>query len=355
MLTAAAVKAKAVEVGFDLCGIAPAVRHPRLARLRSWIDEGRAGDMHYLRASLDERSDPAVMLPTARSVISLGSVYNTAAPSVSDTPPDRAIIARYAQGADYHDVLPRRVRALLQWMVAVGGPGLEALSCVDNGPVQERVFAEQAGLGWIGKNTCVIHPKLGSWFVLAAIVTNADFETDTPAFDQCGSCTRCLDACPTGAIVEPWTVDATRCLSYLNIETRATISEDLRPFVHTRVFGCDICQEVCPWNRRAAVSADPAWQPRAALQAPTLVDLCLRTDAEWSVLMKGSALRRAGVRRIRRTLALAASHLAPDTASRVLAVMAEEPSAAHPDVAEALAWSQARVQAASVSDPGTHP
>ena len=353
MLTAAAVKAKAVELGFDLCGIAPAVKHPRLARLAAWIDEGRAGDMHYLRDSLDERSDPGVMLPTARSVISLGALYNTSAPAASDVSPDRAVIARYAQGDDYHDVLPRRVRALLQWMADVAGPGLEALSCVDNGPVQERVFAEQAGLGWIGKNTCVIHPKLGSWFVLAAIVTNADFETDTPAFDQCGSCTRCLDACPTGAIVEPWTVDATRCLSYLNIETRTMVAEELRPFLHTRVFGCDICQEVCPWNRRAPVSADPVWQSRPALESSTLVDLCLRTDTEWSAVLKGSALRRAGVRRIRRTLALAASHLPHDAAARVLAAMAHEPSAAHPDVAEALAWSRAQVQASTLSDPGT--
>jgi epoxyqueuosine reductase len=355
MLTASAVKAKAVEVGFDLCGIAPAVKHPRLARLATWIAEGRAGDMHYLRDSLDERSDPAAMLPTARSVISLGTLYNTAAAAAYETSPGGALIARYAQGDDYHDVLSGRVRALLQWMADTAGPGLEALSCVDNGPVQERVFAEQAGLGWIGKNTCVIHPKLGSWFVLAAIVTNADLETDTPAFDQCGSCTRCLDACPTEAIVEPWVVDATRCLSYLNIETRTMISEGLRPFLHSRVFGCDICQEVCPWNRRAPVSADPAWQPRPALQAPTLIDLCLRTDAEWSALLKGSALRRAGVRRIRRTLALAASHLPPDTAARALAQMALEPSATHPDVAEALAWSHARVKASSTSEPGSQP
>ncbi len=354
MLTAAGVKAKAVEVGFDLCGIAPAAKHPRLARLASWIDEGRAGDMHYLRDSLDERSDPAVMLPTARSVISLGCVYNTSPPAAFDMSPGRAAIARYAQGDDYHDVLPRRVRALLQWMADTAGPGLEALSCVDNGPVQERVFAEQAGRGWIGKNTCVIHPKVGSWIVLAAIVTNADFETDTPAFDQCGSCTRCLDACPTGAIVEPWTVDATRCLSYLNIETRTMVAEDLRPFLHTRVFGCDICQEVCPWNRRAPVSDDPAWQPRPALQSPTLLDLCLRTDAEWSAALKGSALRRAGVRRIRRTLALAASHLPPDAAARVLAAMAGQPSAAHPDVAEAIEWSQTRVQTSPVAEPETH-
>jgi epoxyqueuosine reductase len=353
MLTAAAVKAKAVEVGFDLCGIAPAEKHPRLARLASWIDEGRAGDMHYLRDSLEERADPAVMLPTARSVISLGCVYNTSAPASTGTPPGRAAIARYALGDDYHDVLPPRVRELLRWMVDTAGPGLEALSCVDNGPVQERVFAEQAGLGWIGKNTCVINPRLGSWIVLAAIVTNARLDADIPAFDQCGSCTRCLDACPTGAIVEPWTVDATRCLSYLNIEARTMVAEDLRPFLHTQVFGCDICQDVCPWNRRAPTSDDPAWQARSALRSPALVDLCLRTDAEWSVVLKGSALRRAGVRRLRRTLALAASHLPADVAVRALSVMAGQPSALHPDVAEAIDWSRARIEASASADPGS--
>jgi epoxyqueuosine reductase len=346
MLTAPAVKAKAVEVGFDLCGIAPAIAHPKLSRLSTWIAEGRAGDMQYLSDSLGERSDVTVMLPTARSVISLGCVYNTTAPYSTATPPGHAAIARYAWGDDYHHVLQQRVRALLVWMADTAGPGLEALSCVDNGPVQERVFAEQAGIGWIGKNTCVINPKLGSWFFLAAIVTNADLPPDVPAFDQCGACTRCLEACPTAAIIEPYTVDATKCLSYLTIESRSTVDEPLRPFVHTQVFGCDICQDVCPWNRRAAVSDDPAWQPRPGLKSPTLLDLCLRSDVEWSATIKGSAMKRAGVRRLRRSLALAASHLPAPDATRVLTSMAGEPSAAHPDVADAIAWARDQVNAA---------
>ena len=350
MLTAAAVKAKAREVGFDLCGVAAAVQHPKLARLATWIDEGRAGDMQYLRESLDERSDVTLMLPTARSVISLGCIYNTDAPHSIDTTEGWAAIARYAWGDDYHDVLKVRVRALLQWMADTAGPGLEALSCVDNGPVQERVFAEAAGLGWIGKNTCVINPRLGSWFFLSAIVTNASLEPDGPAFDQCGSCTRCIEACPTGAIVEPYTVDATRCLSYLTIESRAAVPEPLRPFVQAQIFGCDICQDVCPWNRRAAVSDDPAWRARTGLQSPSLVALCLMTDAEWSLQLKGSAMRRAGVRRIRRSLALAAAHLSPEDAARVLEAMAAQPSAVHPDVNDAIAWARAR-QADSVHRP----
>ncbi len=336
-LSSATLKAQALALGFDLCGVAPAVSHPKLARLASWIDEGRAGDMHYLADSLDERTDVTVMLPTAKSVISLACVYNTEPPG---TPTGQPAIARYARGDDYHDVLVGRARQLLQWMSDTHGPGLEALSSVDSGPVQERVFAEQAGLGWIGKNTCLINPKIGSWIFLAAIVTNAELEPDVPAFDQCGTCTRCLDACPTGAIVEPYTVDATTCLSYLTIESRAMVDESMRPFVQTQVFGCDICQEVCPWNRRAAVSDDPAWQPRPGLVTSSLLDLCLRSDAEWSVALKGSAMRRAGVRRVRRTLALAAAHLSPRDAARALAALASQPSAAHADVAEALAWSR---------------
>jgi epoxyqueuosine reductase len=345
-LTAVAIKAKALELGFDLCGISEAVAHPKLARLAQWIADGRAGEMGYLADSLDERLDPRVFLPTARSVISLAVVYNSAAaPASTSTATDesgRASIARYARGDDYHDVLRARMRALVQWMADTHGPGLEALTCVDDGPVQERVFAEQAGLGWIGKNTCVINPTLGSWLFLAEIVTNAELDCDRPAVDQCGSCTRCLDACPTGAIVEPYLVDATRCLSYLTIEQRGGIDPSLRPAVDEQIYGCDICQDVCPWNRRAATSDDEAWRPRDALSSPTLIDLCVMTDEAWRPLLKGSAMRRAGLRRIRRSLAYAAVHLEPDDAATALDVMSAQPSAQFPEVADAIAWARGR-------------
>jgi epoxyqueuosine reductase len=349
-LTSDAVKSKARELGFDLCGIAPAARHPRLTRLASWLDEGRAGDMHYLRDTLDERADVTVMLPTARSVIALACVYNS--PGRSPVHSDSVSIARYACGDDYHDVLRPRLRALLQWMADEAGPGLEALSGVDDGPVQERVFAEQAGLGWIGKNTCLINPDLGSWTFLATIVTNAELVPDAPVADACGSCTRCLDACPTGAIVEPYTVDARRCLSYLTIESRVPVPSDLRPFIRQQVYGCDICQDVCPWNRRAAVSDDPAWQPRPELDAPRLIDLCVMTDGDWSRVLKGSAMRRAGVRRIRRSLAHAAAYLQPADAARALDAMAAQPSAAHADVADAIESSRAASGTRNAGDPG---
>lgn len=311
-ISTASLKQRATEVGFDLCGISLAVRHPKLGRLETWLAEGRAGDMGYLAESLDERSDPAAFLPTARSVISLAVVYNTNHPYSTEATAGtgRVAVSRYAWGDDYHDVLRPRLRALLTWMAEAAGPGLEALTCVDDGPVQERVFAEQGGLGWIGKNTCLINSRLGSWVFLAAIVTNADLDADAPVHDQCGTCTRCLDACPTAAIVEPYTVDATRCLSYLTIEQRTDVDEALRPSIRQQVYGCDICQDVCPWNRRAAISNDPAWQPREGLLFPRLIDLCRMTDEEWGPVLKGSAMRRAGRKRLKRSLAYAEANAA---------------------------------------------
>jgi epoxyqueuosine reductase len=340
-LTAASVKARAREIGFDLCGIAAAERHPRLARLSSWIDRGYAGEMTYLARSRDERLDPRRVLPTARSVVSVACLYNTAQPySTAVAEPGRAVIARYAWGEDYHDVIRARLTALVTWMNDAAGGGIEAFSCVDNGPVQERVFAEQAGLGWIGKNTCLINPALGSWLFLAEVLTSAELEPDRAGVDQCGTCTRCLDACPTGAIVEPYVVDATRCVSYLTIETRGSVDEPLRPAMSREIVGCDICQDVCPWNRRSVASADPAWQPRETVRFPSLLDLCRRSDEDWRRDLKGSALRRAGLRRIRRTLAYAAAQLPPPDADAALSALASHPSAGDEIVADAIVWAR---------------
>lgn len=337
MLSRDQIITRAREIGFDLCGIARAERHPRLARLAEWIANGRAGTMTWLAESLDERLDPRRVLPTAKSVISVGVIYNTAQ-AQSDRPDDAVTIARYARGDDYHDVVQSRLRVLLQWMADLHGPGLEAFSCVDAGPIQERVFAEAAGLGWIGKNTCVINPELGSWLFLGEILTNLDLEPDRPAVDQCGTCTRCLDACPTGAIVEPYQVDATRCLSYLTIEVKGDVDEPLRSAIRSEVYGCDICQEVCPWNRRAAVSDDAAWQPREPLEAPSLLSLCRMTDEAWRELLRGSAMRRAGLRGIRRSLAYAARHLPPDARAEALESLRTNSSITFSEVAGAVEW-----------------
>jgi len=339
MLTAGSIKAKAAELRFDLCGIARAERYPRLARLTDWIDRGYAGDMAYLSASAHERLDPASVLPGVRSVICVALVYNTSQPySTSLQPGDRAAIARYAWGDDYHDVLRARIRPFVRWMADMAGPGFEAFSCVDAGPVQERVFAEQAGLGWIGKNTCLINAALGSWICLGEVLTNAELEPDAPGVDHCGTCTRCLDACPTGAFVEPYQLDATRCLSYLTIESRGSVEPALREAIGAHVFGCDICQDVCPWNRRAATTADAVWQPREGLAFPRLLDLCLLTDDAWRALLRESAMRRAGLRRIRRSLAYATAHLPPADRTQALEALASHPSGGDADVAEAIAW-----------------
>lgn len=333
------LKARARELGFDLCGVASAERHPRLAKLADWLARGRAGDMHYLSESLDERLDPARVLPGVRSVISVACLYNTAEPSsqpVND--PARAFVSRYCWGDDYHEVMRVRLRLLLEWLSAEVGPGLEALSCVDSGPVQERAFAEQAGLGWIGKNTLLINRSLGSFLFLGEILTNLELQADRPGFDQCGTCTRCIEACPTNAIVAPYEVDATRCLPYLTIETRSPVAANLRIAIDRQVIGCDICQDVCPWNRKAPRSEDPAWQPRPPLASPKLIDLCRLSDEAWRALLKGSAMRRAGLRRIRRSLAYAAAHLTSEDRRDALTALESHTSCQAPDVQDAIAW-----------------
>jgi epoxyqueuosine reductase len=342
VLTREGVIARARACGFDLCGVARAERHPKLARLAEWIAQGRAGGMTYLSASLAERLDPLRALPTARSVVSVGVVYYSGAPDAASTPPaDPVTVSRYAWGDDYHDVLRARLTQLLTWMADQAGPGFEAFSCVDAGPVQERVFAEQAGLGWIGKNTCLINPHLGSWLFLGEILCNADLEPDAPGVDQCGTCTRCLDACPTRAFVAPYELDATRCLSYLTIEARGDLDDASRRVIDQQVYGCDICQDVCPWNRKAAVSGDPAWTARAPLAAPSLLVLCRLTDDAWRALLRGSAMRRAGLRRIRRSLAYAAAHAPAPRRQEALAALSAHPSSTFPEVARAIAWAAA--------------
>ena len=335
MLTREATLEQARALGFDLCGIASAERHPKLSRLSEWIAAGRAGEMTYLADSADERSDPARVLHSARSVVSLGVVYNTREPAA-------AAVSRYAWGDDYHDVVRSRLTPLVRWMAEAAGKGFEAFSCVDSGPIQERVFAEQAGLGWIGKNTCLINPDLGSWLFLAEVLINVELEPDRPGVDQCGTCTRCLDACPTGALVQPYELDATRCISYLTIETRGELPVEWREATAGRVFGCDICQDVCPWNRRAAEADDVAWRPREALRAPSLIDLCRLSDEAWRDVIRGSALRRAGLRRIRRSLAYAAATLGPADRTQALDALAGCASADSPEVSDAIAWARTR-------------
>jgi epoxyqueuosine reductase len=305
VLSARTIKERARILGFDLCGIAATERYPELGFLEEWLDRGYAADMAWLPRSAEKRADVRNVLPGARSVIVTGTLYNTRRPYSSELPPETARISRYAWGDDYHDVLKRRLDALLEWMRSVSPEPFEARAYVDTGPVQERVYAQYAGLGWIGKNTCLINPEIGSWLFLAEIVCTLGLEPDVQGLEQCGSCTRCLEACPTGALVEPGVLDSNRCISYLTIEARGPLPVEHLEAIGTHVYGCDVCQEVCPYNRPAPASQDPHWQPRAGLDLPRLADLAARSDDELLVLLRRSPMKRPKIEGLRRNLTVA--------------------------------------------------
>jgi epoxyqueuosine reductase len=309
-LTASAVKARASALGFDWCGIAPAAAHAELRFFREWLDRGYAGEMAYLHRTAERRADVRNVVPSARTVIVTATVYNTDRPySTECADPGRAHIARYAWGGDYHDVIGARLVSLLAWMREQSPEPFDARAYVDTGPVQERVYAQYAGVGWIGKNTCVINPELGSWVFLAAIICSLPLDVDAPSLDQCGTCTLCLEACPTEALVAPGVLDSARCISYLTIELRGDIPEEHRTAVGSHVYGCDICQEVCPWNAVAPQSADPAWQPRAAWDRVDLLTLSSRSDDELAAALRGSPMRRTKVPGLRRNVAVALANV----------------------------------------------
>ncbi|MBI4876359.1 MAG: tRNA epoxyqueuosine(34) reductase QueG, partial [Acidobacteria bacterium] len=248
------------ECGFELAGIAAAGPVPESAHYHAWVARNMAGGMRFLtghRAAL--RDDARLLLPSARSVISVGKLYNTG-PS-----PDG--VSRHARGRDYHAVVRAGLEKLAARLREESGP-FEYKACVDTAPLLERALARRAGLGWLGKNTCLINQPLGSWFVLGELITSLDLAPGEPPPDRCGTCTRCIEACPTQALVQMdgrWVVDARRCIAYLTIEHRSPIPEELQPFLAAGAYGCDLCQEVCPWNRRAPVTEDPAFAP---LDAP---------------------------------------------------------------------------------------
>jgi epoxyqueuosine reductase len=263
-------------LGCDLCGVAPAADFPELSRLSEWLARGYAGEMRYLHDR--RRRSPASVLPGAKSLIVCALNYNTdfplsieagarqAAPLRVDNSA-RGWVSRYAWGDDYHDVLGEKLDALISAMRREFAEPFDARAYVDTGPVVERVAAKHAGLGWLAKNTCLINEQLGSWLFLGVILTTLELAPslapeESPAPDLCGQCTLCIDACPTGALVEPYVLDARRCISYLTIELRGPISEEFHAAIGRNVFGCDICQDVCPWNRKAPDTREPRFQPR---------------------------------------------------------------------------------------------
>jgi epoxyqueuosine reductase len=282
MPSAAQIKAKAIELGFDLCGIARA--HPvNPAALDKWFANGWHASLQYVRDRRDERLDPGKVLPNARSVISLAASYG---PLPGDPEPrgGELVIARYARGRDYHNVILKPARKLAQWL---RDAGVKVYCEVDTGAVLEKYWAQEAGLGWIGKNGCLIHQKFGSWLLLGALVVDLELPADAPHEDRCGDCALCIPACPTDAIPEPRFVDARRCIAFHTIEHRGEIPREIASRAGLRGFGCDICQEVCPWNRRAL--------PGTLVQLrATRASIPAQQILEGNLELQGTPLARAG-------------------------------------------------------------
>jgi epoxyqueuosine reductase len=301
---AARAKTLARETGFDLVGLARADSPPELAFFADWVARGRAGEMAYLTSQVAKRSDLRTAFPWARSVLCVGLQYDTPAPYSTEAPAGRGWIARYAWGEDYHDVLEAMLDRLVARLRAEAGP-FEARTYVDTGPIVERAFAAAAGLGAWGKNTCLLHPEHGSWFFLGEAVTDLDLPADAPRSDMCGSCTACLDACPTNAFPEPFVLDATRCISYLTIEVKEAIPGERRAGVGRHVFGCDICQDVCPWNRKRRHRAVAAFEARPGLVAPDLAELAGLGPEAFRERFRKSPVKRAKRRGLLRNVAVA--------------------------------------------------
>jgi epoxyqueuosine reductase len=294
------VKAKALELGFDRVAIGPADPPERGAAFEAWLDSGYAGTMEYLVRGREKRLDPGKLLPGARSVIAVAlNYYQGAVPDEESWAP----IARYAWGRDYHDVMTPRLESLLASLKEAAGPNVSGRVYVDTGPVLERDLAARAGLGWIGKNSMLLHPELGSWFFIGIILTTAELDVGEPLPDRCGRCTACLDVCPTHAFVAPYVLDATRCISYLTIEHKGPIPDDLKPQMGEWVFGCDLCQSVCPWNRKTPLTREPALIPDGRF--PPLESLLGLSEAEFSEQFRGSPLMRPKWRGIMRNAEVA--------------------------------------------------
>jgi len=341
---AARVKQAAHEAGFELAGIAPVRDFAELNHFPHWIEAGHAGEMKYLEARDDagqlKRSSLRSTAPWARSVMVCAINYNTAHPystQVADS--ERGWISRYAWSReDYHDAVMRRLRAVESWLrnQAEGeSAALQTRCYVDTGPLVERVYAKYAGVGWIGKNTCILNQKLGSWLFLGVILTSLELEPDLPAPDRCGSCTRCIDACPTAAFIAPYQLDSNKCIAYLTIEKRGAIPEEMREGMGRQVFGCDICQDVCPWNRKAPVTNAEEFQAREGLVNPALEWLAEMSAEEFREKFRGSPIRRAKRSGLRRNAAIAMGNSGNRKFLPVLGKLVTDEDAI---VAESAAW-----------------
>jgi epoxyqueuosine reductase len=302
------VREKAKSLGFQLVGVAPLGPFPESMFYPEWLKRGYAGEMRYLERQTPSRMRLESLLPGAKSVVVCAMNYNTDFP-LTHFDRLRAWISRYAWGSDYHEYVSAKLKALGAWMED-NGLG-RTRTYVDTGPVPERVLAKYAGIGWFGRNTCIINEKVGSWLFLGCILSEAKLDYDNPAPDRCGTCTRCIDACPTDAIVAPYVLDSRKCISYLTIELRGDIPESQRSGVGHHLFGCDICQDVCPWNRKAAKSDVTQFQPSPDLYWPELDRLLDLDEAGWRSLIRGTALKRAKVVGLIRNLLVVAGNSGP--------------------------------------------
>ena len=299
MPSKAEIKDKARALGFDLAGVSPIGPFPEADFYPKWLDSGYAGQMDYLHRQKPARLHPDSILAGAKSVIVCAMNYNTAMPSTSFDRL-RVWVSRYAWGEDYHDVLQKKLQQLAEWIEQTSPSRTKAY--VDTGPLLERVYAKYAGVGFFGKNTCIINQQTGSWLFLGCILTNLDVEYDTPAPDRCGTCTRCIDACPTQAIVAPYVLDSRKCIAYSTIELRGEIPEGDRAGIGHHLFGCDICQDVCPWNRKAPHSENPAFAPKADLFWPEIDQLLDFNDDDWRRAIRGTSMKRAKIKGLLRNL-----------------------------------------------------
>jgi epoxyqueuosine reductase len=346
---AEAAKRAATDAGFDLAGIAPVrkVDMPELGAFIEWVDAGCAGEMKYLESRTESgdlrRSSATTAASWVRSMVVCALNYNADKPySVEANDPERGWISRYAWGSkDYHAaLLPRlrQVEAVIKQVASSQIAEVETRSYVDTGPILERVYAKYAGIGWIGKNTCIIHQKMGSWLFLGVILTSLELPANGPAADRCGSCTRCIDACPTHAIVSPGKLDARLCIAYLTIEKRGLIPEELRSDMGHHIFGCDICQDVCPWNNKAGnapATSLPEFQPQEPLFHPELHRLAQMDEETYRWVFRGSPVKRAKYAGLKRNVAVAMGNSGNNDFVPDLQKMADEPD---PVIAEHAEW-----------------
>ncbi len=338
------LKAFARAQGCDLVGVAPVAAFKELDFYPQWLEAGYAGEMEYLHRQLPQRLDPRQILPEAQSVIVIGVNYHTSQPlSLEMKDRERGWISRYAWGEDYHNVLAEKLEKLHRYLEREAGAQYHGRYYADTGPVLDRVFAKYAGLGWFGKNTNLINQKTGSWFFIGELITNLVLEIDAPPPDRCGTCRRCLDACPTEAFVGPYVLDSQRCISYLTIELRGAIPEELRAPMGRHIFGCDICQDVCPWNRKAPVTSDAAFMPRENAVAPKLAELAAMNEATFRTRFKNSPIKRSKWRGFMRNVLIALGNSGLAQHQSTVAVFSNHGDAM---LAETAQWAQRRLQAA---------